>query len=151
LSAASVSQKGNITWAEQTYGENFESDGRPFGTEKIETVTCSSATGTSVCPIKVPAPGVALVFLTSSSLVETAGAPSHTFSTTAVTRTRNTATVDPSVLATSNGHGGVNNELGSTSPGSTKNGAQGRGTLVGGGVAMALAVITGWLVLGARF
>ncbi|KIM41886.1 glycoside hydrolase family 79 protein [Hebeloma cylindrosporum] len=147
LSAASVSQKGNITWASQTYGENFESDGRPLGTENIETITCSSATGSSICTIKVPAPGVALVFLTS----ETAAAPSQTFSTTALTKTRNTATVAPSVLATSNGHSGMANELGSTSPGSNKNGAQGRGALVGGVMAMALAVLAGWLMSGARF
>ena len=146
LLGASVSQVGNITWASQTYGEFFESDGRPVGTENIETVTCSSATGTSVCTIKVPAPGAALVFLTS----ETAAAPSQTFATTALTKTRNTATVAPSVLATSNGHKAIEDELGSTSPDANKNGGQGRGALIGGGVAMSLAVITGWLVLEAR-
>ena len=79
------------------------------------------------------------------------GAPSQTFSTTALTRTRNTATVNPTVLATSNGHSDVGNELGSTSPGSNKNGAPGRGALLGGGLVMGLAVVAGWLVLGTRF
>ena len=71
--------------------------------------------------------------------------------TTALTKTRNRANVDPSVLATSNGHIAVDNELGSTSPGPNKNGAQGRGALVGGSIALALAVVAGWFVLGARF
>ncbi|KAF8994923.1 hypothetical protein BDQ17DRAFT_1430785 [Cyathus striatus] len=53
LQAASVSQKGNITWAGQTFGENFGSDGRLQGSEDITTVQCDSSTNT--CSIKVPA------------------------------------------------------------------------------------------------
>lgn len=58
--AKTVGQKGNYTWAGQTFGGNFESDGRPMGTEDIQSVTCTS---TTQCTVKVPASGIALVFL----------------------------------------------------------------------------------------
>ncbi|KAF9484215.1 glycoside hydrolase family 79 protein [Pholiota conissans] len=114
LLASSVSQKGNYTWAGQTFGVNFESDGRPTGTENVQTVACSA----TACMIHVPAPGVALVFFSSSAMTETSGGPSKTFGTTAMTRTHNTVTIDPAVLATSNGHTGMDKVLGSTSEGS---------------------------------
>ncbi|KAF7321151.1 Glyco-hydro-79C domain-containing protein [Mycena chlorophos] len=120
LSATSVSQKGYYTWANQTFGGFFESDGRPMGTEDVQTVQCDGT-----CQIKVPAPGFALVFLGgTNALTESKGGPSETYSTTKLTKSVNTATINPSVLATSNGHGGsadglkINNELGSTSHGS---------------------------------
>lgn len=117
LQASSVSQKGNISWAGQTLGDNFASDGRLEGTERIQTVTCSTP---GTCSIVVPAPCAALVFLATSDLTENSGAASHTFPTTVLTRTVGTATVNPSVLATSNGHTGLDakDELGSTSRGS---------------------------------
>lgn len=107
----------------------------------------------------MPAPGFALVFLSDSALEasETGGAEATTFPTTAETRTRNTATIDPAVLATSNGHVamGDGNErggrLGSTSAGSVNGGVETRtmkvvtglvGGLVGAvvvGVVMVLA------------
>ncbi|KAJ6529066.1 glycoside hydrolase family 79 protein [Mycena vulgaris] len=124
LKAASVAQKGGYTWAGQTFGGNFESDGRLTGTEDIQTVACDTTAQT--CSVKVPAPGFALVFLSDAAQTESKGAPSTTFATTALTRTQNTATIQASVLATSNGHGGasdpLNAQLGSTSRGS-KSGA----------------------------
>lgn len=98
-------------------GDNFASDGRLQGTEIVETITCSPP---GACTIPVPAPCAALVFLSTSALTENSGAASHTFSTSILTRTVGTATVDPRVLATSNGHTGMGakNELGSTSKGS---------------------------------
>ncbi|KAF7316422.1 Glyco-hydro-79C domain-containing protein [Mycena indigotica] len=113
LSAESVIQKGDIKWAGQTFGKIFESDGRPMGTEEIKTVNCDAAAQT--CTVEVPAPGFALVFLSDSALTETAGAPSVTFTTTALTKTRNTATIDASVLATSNGNRMADHGLGGTS------------------------------------
>ncbi|KAJ7434772.1 glycoside hydrolase family 79 protein [Mycena galericulata] len=104
LQASSVSQKGGYTWAGQTFGGNFESDGRLTGTEDVQTVQCDTTAQT--CSVKVPAPGFALVFLSDSALTENAGGPSKTFATTALTKTANTATVAATVLATSNGHGG---------------------------------------------
>lgn len=74
--------------AEQTFGGNFESDGRPMGDEDIQTVNCDTTAQT--CTVKVPAPGFALVFLTDDAATQDAGAPSATFSTSAYTKSHNT-------------------------------------------------------------
>lgn len=91
----------------------FMSDGRMRGNLTIQTVNCDQTANT--CTITVPAPGVALVFLKNDAY----GGPSNdsptvTFSTTSYTKNHH-ATVDPSVLATSNGHSGTDLRLGSTS------------------------------------
>ncbi|KAG6839220.1 hypothetical protein C0991_004741 [Blastosporella zonata] len=65
LLADSVSQKGNFMWAGQTFGDNFTSDGRPAGDEKIVTIACDRTT--NLCTIPVPAPSYALVFLTGTA------------------------------------------------------------------------------------
>ncbi|KAJ2971895.1 hypothetical protein NUW54_g12390 [Trametes sanguinea] len=88
----------------------------------------SSVTRTRTrAPIKVPAPGAALVFI-SDSAQQVAGAQESysTFPTTVVTKTANTVSVDASVLATSNGNNGKSraNRLGGTSQGG-KNAAAG--------------------------
>ncbi|KAJ3711073.1 glycoside hydrolase family 79 protein [Lentinula guzmanii] len=116
LTALSVFQKGNYSWASQTFGGDFESDGRLERTKIIETIPCDKST--QVCSASVPAPGAALVFLTDD-LTETEGAPSTTFATT--TKTATTATVDASVLATSNGCSG-NSPMGSSGKGSANDG-----------------------------
>jgi len=158
LLAATVSQKGNFTWAGQTFGANFESDGRPRSlggglsqNETVQTVTCipASAAGNNVCTIHVPAPGIALVFLNASdanlprsvsgtSVAESASPPVQTFSTTVTTQVRNTATLSVGVLETSNGHGGPGGVLGfgSTSFGSLQSGVavSGRGRAMGIGL-----------------
>jgi hypothetical protein len=78
----------------------------------VQTINCAD----NVCQVQVPAPGFALVFLTDNALSESTPNAPQTFATTAVTKTINTATVDPSVLATSNGHDAFNRlPLGSTS------------------------------------
>ncbi|KAI0073209.1 glycoside hydrolase family 79 protein [Panus rudis PR-1116 ss-1] len=117
LRAPSVVDHFNITWAGQTFGGQFGSDGRLQGDEQIETISCDQAA--NVCNIKVPAPSFALVFFTDEALKESEPSATVTFGTTAYTKTINTATVDPQVLATSNGHGGKNRPFGSTSKGST--------------------------------
>jgi len=144
LQAPTVAQKGNYTWAGQTFGGNFESDGRPIGTEDIQSVTCTSPTQ---CVVKVPAPGAALVFLspTGGQDADQKGAPQTTFATTAVTRVRNTATIDQQALATSNGRNGAL-QIGSTSPQATKN----SGTVVQVGLTMVLGSVLGgtlWLTM----
>ncbi|KAJ7034447.1 hypothetical protein C8F04DRAFT_1101881 [Mycena alexandri] len=114
LAASSVTQKGNYTWAGQTFGGFFESDGRPMGTENITTVACDTTAQT--CTVVVPAPGFALVFLNNgASTAATAGAPTQTYATTAKTKMRNTATVDPAVLSTSNGFRASDHDLAGTS------------------------------------
>ncbi|KAH8833938.1 glycoside hydrolase family 79 protein [Flagelloscypha sp. PMI_526] len=115
LRSNSVSDKGNFTWAGQTFGDAYSSDGRPTGTEDIRTVTCNTD---NTCAVTVPAPGFALVFLNSDITTES---EVKTYSTTAYTKTRNTATIDPSVLATSNGHQNVADKKYSTSVGSAQN------------------------------
>ncbi|KZV69145.1 glycoside hydrolase family 79 protein [Peniophora sp. CONT] len=114
LSASSVSQKGNYTWAGQTFGNNFESDGRLMGDENVDTVQCNNG----VCSVTVPAPGFALVFLTDNAFTAIENTPAMTFPTTAVTATVNTARVIPSVLASSNGHHDMTGQWDTTSPGS---------------------------------
>ncbi|KAJ7238587.1 glycoside hydrolase family 79 protein [Mycena haematopus] len=115
LVAPSVSEKTNITWAGQSFGSAFASDGRLMGILDVQTIPCDTTAKT--CSIRVPAPGFALVFLndTVSEIPESPTAV--TWPTTAYTRTMNTFTVDPSVLATSNGHWGMEERLGSTSRG----------------------------------
>ncbi|KIM82034.1 glycoside hydrolase family 79 protein [Piloderma croceum F 1598] len=113
FNATSVSQKFNITWAGQTFGNTFESDGRLQGDLDVKTVSCNN----NICQIYMPAPSFALVFFTDTAYTEATPDNPQTFSTTAQTRVKNTATVDAAVLSTSNGHSGSQgrNILGSTS------------------------------------
>ncbi|KAJ6545100.1 glycoside hydrolase family 79 protein [Mycena vulgaris] len=115
LRAPSVSDKQNITWAGQTFGSNFASDGRLTGVLDVQTVSCDTSANT--CQIQVPAPGFALVFLNDPAGETIENPSATTWPTTAQTRTINTLSVDPSMLATSNGHWGADERLGSTSPG----------------------------------
>ncbi|KAJ6603190.1 hypothetical protein DFH09DRAFT_1019182 [Mycena vulgaris] len=101
----------------QTFGGFFESDGCLMGVKDIKTVQCDTTAQT--CTAKVPTPGFALIFLTDTVYSE-ADTSTLTFPTTARTQTQNTATVDPSVLATSNGHSAGLDGLGSTSKGGNK-------------------------------
>ncbi|KIM56993.1 glycoside hydrolase family 79 protein [Scleroderma citrinum Foug A] len=115
LSASSVAQKYNFTWAGQTFGDAFSSDGRPVGAVDIQTITCDQTN--NVCNVKVPAPGAALVFFNDQALEESDPGPTMTFPTTAHLKQHNTATIPPAVLATSNGNKGTANMLGGTSQG----------------------------------
>ncbi|KAI0316521.1 hypothetical protein OF83DRAFT_1060198 [Amylostereum chailletii] len=117
FSASSVTQKGNFTWAGQTFGNHFESDGRLTGELSVETIQCDQAT--NVCSVSVPAPGVAVVFLTDDGYdaVTPPESAVATFPTTYYTATVNTAKVDPSALASSNGHTNLGGLRGATSQG----------------------------------
>lgn len=112
----------NVTWAGQSLGGELASDGRLKGTQETVTIQCDTTAQT--CAIPVKAPSIALVFLTDSAMQESSPQDSvtQTFPTTAVTNAaagKNTVTVDPSVLATSNGRGAAEHDLlGSTSEGS---------------------------------
>jgi hypothetical protein len=128
LLAPTVTSKDNITWAGQTFGGDFASDGRLQGTLNVTTVQCD--TGANTCLITVPAPGVALVFLNTNDAEINDGAATQgasTFATTTLhSKTKsgaNTATIDPSVLATSNGSSAKDRKgQGATSKGDVKNG-----------------------------
>ncbi|TBU39715.1 hypothetical protein BD309DRAFT_1021947 [Dichomitus squalens] len=117
LLAPSVSDKDQVTWANQTFGGRFAADGRLSGTEVIQTVTCNQATNS--CLINVPAPGAALVFLSSDAQAQENPKATHTYSTTAVTNPVATETVNPTALANSNGNSGT------SLAGTSKGGANG--------------------------
>ncbi|KAF7986462.1 hypothetical protein HWV62_31241 [Athelia sp. TMB] len=143
LAAPSVSEHSNITWAGQTYGGYFQSDGRLQGAESVQTVQCDTTAGT--CQVKVPAPSYVLVFLTGAAYEESNPSSTVTFATTSVTKTANTATINASVLATSNGHSGSSLELGSTSKGSANAARAGR---VAPGLALLISVVCGAALVG---
>lgn len=138
LVAPSVGDKWNVTWGGQSMGGQFEADGRLKGELKIETIQCDQAANT--CQVKVPAPGFALVFMTEEAMRESEPASTATFATTAITKAKNTATIDQAVLATSNGNKGMQGRYGSTSAGS--NAAPRAAGAYPGAVAL-LAVIAG--------
>ena len=139
LLAPSVAEKDNVTWAgqvkpsvldrlthvthhhSQTFGARFHCDGRLSGTEDIQTIQCDTTANT--CQIPVPAPGVALVFISSDAQGVTDPTTTQTYSTTAVTNPAQTLTIDPTALARSNGHGGKI-PLGGTSKGGLRNAAR---------------------------
>ncbi|KAJ7445248.1 hypothetical protein FB451DRAFT_1433309 [Mycena latifolia] len=98
LLANSVSQKGGYTWAGQTFGVFFESDGRLMRVEDIKTVQCDA--GAQSC---------------SGFCFDFHDGYSHHTSGTQV------ATVNPSVLATSNGHNASLDGASSTSSSGDKN------------------------------
>ena len=126
----------------KTLGGRFEVDGRLKGEENVVTVSCDQTANT--CPIHVPAPGAALVFF-SSDAQQAAAAPlsAETFPTTALTKTKNTATIDPSVLATANGMSGKDRtQEGGTSQGGENAAGAVRAPVVGLIVAGAMAALT---------
>ncbi|PPR05779.1 hypothetical protein CVT24_006842 [Panaeolus cyanescens] len=160
LSSESVNSK-NITWAGQSLGPALTVDGRFSGDLNVVNIPCTTTNGngngnTMSCTIPLRAPSLALVFLPTSSSdpLLNLGQATQTFSTSAYTRLHNTARLDPSAVAVSNGHSGKERDekgLGSTSPGALRNGAAGggrvgfgaRGVVVTSGLVMMLAA--GWL------
>ncbi|KAG8865303.1 hypothetical protein FRB96_000193 [Tulasnella sp. 330] len=127
LSAPSIAEKFNITWAGQTMGGVFQSDGRLQGTQVTETIECD--TTNNQCLIPMRAPSFALVFLSQSAL--TASSPSTsstlTFATTSLTKKVGAGNilVNPAVLATMNGEGGPGTRyLGSTGKSNASAGAR---------------------------
>ena len=134
----------NITWANQTFGGFFESDGRLMNDLHIETVTCNDD---NTCNVTVPAPGFALVFITDDPTNLGGGDPVHTYSTTAYPNGINTAVVDPSQLANSNGHSGKDRvHLGSTSYGS-RGDAMGSRDGMRGMLSMMMSRAVGWFAI----
>lgn len=114
LQAASVAEHDNITWAGQTFGGSFASDGQLNGDEQVATVQCTNGQ----CVIPVFAPSIAVVYLTEAALDESATPTGGvaTFATTVVGK--GSATYNPAVLETSNGMNGPKGVLGSNSRGS---------------------------------
>jgi len=60
LTARTLAEKENVTWAGQTFG--YYSEGKLYNNETILRAPCTGNT----CSLSVPAPGVAIVFLNSA-------------------------------------------------------------------------------------
>ncbi|KAF8316072.1 hypothetical protein DL93DRAFT_2193867 [Clavulina sp. PMI_390] len=102
LAAPSVSEKFNITWGGQSMGGGqFVSDGRLSGSVVTQTVQCSADKG---CPITVPAPGAALVFM--SAQAEDESWDSSLTQTYATSVYPHGIQMNPDGLVMSNGRGG---------------------------------------------
>ncbi|TBU40507.1 hypothetical protein BD309DRAFT_870161 [Dichomitus squalens] len=115
LTAPSVAEKQQVFWANQTFGPRFQVDGRLIGQEIIKEIPCDQTANT--CTIPVPAPGAALVFLSSDAQNNADSVVTQTYSTTSVTNRLATATLFPSAIAQSNGHRGADFPLSGTSQG----------------------------------
>lgn len=100
LRASSTAEQYDITWAGQTLGPSFSSDGRLYG--ELETLYFDCKNGE--CPVHVPGPSIALVFLGDQFLQESTppeDAP-QSFPTTVIGAGRG-ATIDPDLIRTANG------------------------------------------------
>ncbi|KAJ6605171.1 hypothetical protein DFH09DRAFT_1017814, partial [Mycena vulgaris] len=100
----SVSTKDNIPWAGQTFDTSHNVDGRLQGALDVHTIACDTTANT--CLIPVPAPAFALVFLTDSAWEQVGDTQPATYSTIAYTKTLNTARIEATALAASNGNSG---------------------------------------------
>ncbi len=143
FSATTVAEKYDITWAGQTLGSSFASDGRLSG--NVSTVPINCDTTAQTCTIPVYAPSIAVVFLTPQALTDSTPATTvtQTYSTTVIGT--GSATVDPGALSTGNGQSGGSG-LGSTSPGSSSAGERRRDIGVMGWV-MGLMIAGGWVLV----
>lgn len=137
LRAASVNSKDNITWAGQTFGQQFMSDGRLYGDLDVQTIQCNPADGT--CNIPVPGPSVALVFLTDAAYQNSGAdvATPMTFATSTTTQ-RLLLTMDEAQLNSSNGRSGAD-PLGTTSEGGSQ--TSGAAAMVGSFVGVVSFVV----------
>ncbi|KAG8962821.1 hypothetical protein FRC03_003721 [Tulasnella sp. 419] len=112
LSAPSVSEKFNITWANQTFGGRFASDGRLYGDLDVKTVPCTN----NVCSVQMKAPSAALVFLSQEALTLSNPPPDQNLTFTA-SADPYMVSIDWASVKASNGRNGQV-PLGSTSTGS---------------------------------
>ncbi|BEJ01656.1 hypothetical protein CcaverHIS631_0603380 [Cutaneotrichosporon cavernicola] len=100
LRAPSVSEQYNITWAGQTLGYSFASDGRLYGEVETHEFACTNGE----CVVPVPAPAIAIVFLSKEALYESTPDPQAT-ATFATTRAAGTQIIDlGAAVATGNGY-----------------------------------------------
>ncbi|KIO31217.1 glycoside hydrolase family 79 protein [Tulasnella calospora MUT 4182] len=118
LRADSINSKDNITWAGQTFGAQFQSDGRLQGDLDVVEILCNAADGT--CNVPVPGPSVALVFLSDAAMASSGAdiTQAETFATT-VTTGKAVPSMDQAALMSSNGRSG-GDPLGTTSKSSSK-------------------------------
>lgn len=136
--------------AGQTLGTGpFTSDGRLSGTADVQTVTCDQTAGT--CSITVPAPSLAIVYLTDAAFQNSGGISGEaadiqmTYPTTTTTGKKAKPTIDIASLLQSNGRNGQV-PMGATSKGGAT--SEGFRIMVAQfGVAAAAAALAGWVML----
>ena len=104
----------------------------------MTTVACDQTTNT--CSIPVPAPGFALVFLTSDALDAVSPTSTVTFPTTDTRSSATHISIDPNILVTSNGHTGMRNVRAGTTPGHKISGAFPRYVVLSSALALLAAV-----------
>ncbi|EJD52331.1 hypothetical protein AURDEDRAFT_81890 [Auricularia subglabra TFB-10046 SS5] len=75
LKAETIISKQGISYAGQTWGGYFETDGLLSGEQTTETVQCAGGE----CAVKVPAPGAAVVFLSKDHLYDAKTNPVQSF------------------------------------------------------------------------
>lgn len=157
FTGGSVTDKAPFYYANQTFGPPLQSDGTLQGTRSTISIPCSSPPQQNTCNVSIPAPGLAVLFLNpessqSSDKILNDNNLAVTFATTATTvSVRMTATINPSVLATSNGYGGMNRQMGSTSFGSltTSNGAMAVSGHASASVVTGVVGVAVWVIVGA--
>jgi hypothetical protein len=139
MRAPTIVEKYNITWANQTMGASYTSDGRLYQEQETVSIQCDMAAKT--CSIPVYAPSIALVFLTNAAVQEAVGEEqvTSTFATTVVNV--GSATVDPGALSTGNGQMG-SGATGATSQGSAQQSGAIRAVTLSTIVATILATTT---------
>lgn len=138
FSAASVSEQYNITWAGQTMGTSFNSDGRLYGDEQTVEIQCTDGN----CVIPVQAPSIAVVFLDQEALDDSSvpATATQSFSTTVIGE--GMATVNPGALETGNGQD-------PNLSGSNSKGSRGEDSGAGRRASVATSAALGLSVLGA--
>ena len=99
LRASSVAEQYNITWAGQTLGTSFTSDGRMRGDEQTIQFPCTNGK----CAINVPGPSIAVVFFTDEALADSSVPldATATFATTIIGH--RSATIAAGAIITGNG------------------------------------------------
>lgn len=117
MRAPTIAEKYDITWANQTMGASYTSDGRLYQEQETVSIQCDMTAKT--CSIPVYAPSMALVFLTNGAMQEAVGEEqvTSTFATSVVNV--GSATVDPGAMSTGNGQMGSGG-TGATSQGSAQ-------------------------------
>ncbi len=118
----------------QTLGDPQTSDGRLNGTLNVTSIDCDQTANT--CSIPVPAPGFALVFLTSDAINAVSPTSTVTFPTTTARSTSSHIFIDPSMLATSYGHSGMKFVRGATSDHNYTSGASPRDAMLSGALTL---------------
>ncbi|KAG8936126.1 hypothetical protein FRC03_011160 [Tulasnella sp. 419] len=145
-SAGSTADKFNLTWAGQTMGDQFESDGRLKGTPVTETIQCVSG----VCNVPVKAPGFALVFLTSDGVQVDPAQATVTFAATVATDRIGSILIDPQALATSNGRGGAQEAFNIGGTSFNKHSSASTQTQIGVAISLSLGMLAGLMLLFSR-